>query len=165
MGFRLRRQAISRRTEEGGLYTENGTPDPILQTVPGLDATLNKSFYSQQPARDSEGGPQTVAPRLVSIKEKNPPSVEKEIILSEDEIIIGSDANQANLVLNFPDISPAHTTLLKSSRGSVTIADLGSETGTWVNYAPVSSAGVILHNGDLVQIGKFSFRYHIGRLG
>jgi pSer/pThr/pTyr-binding forkhead associated (FHA) protein len=46
----------------------------------------------------------------------------------------------------------------------VTIADLGSETGTWVNYAPVSKAGILLHNGDLVQIGNLTFRYKIGSI-
>jgi pSer/pThr/pTyr-binding forkhead associated (FHA) protein len=46
----------------------------------------------------------------------------------------------------------------------VTIADLGSEAGTWVNYTPVSSRGLVLNNGDLVQIGSLTFRYQIGRI-
>jgi len=51
---------------------------------------------------------------------------------------------------------------VRSERGSVAIAELGSDSGTWVNYAPVSGAGVLLHNSDLVQIGSLTFRYKIG---
>jgi hypothetical protein len=31
-----------------------------------------------------------------------------------------------------------------------------------VNFAPVSSKGTVLNNGDIVQIGKLNFRYQIG---
>ncbi len=61
-----------------------------------------------------------------------------------------------------PLSQPQHALLVRSERGSVTLADLGSDSGTWVNYAPVSGAGVLLHNGDLVQIGSLTFRYKIG---
>ena len=164
VGFRLRRQILQSRANESGLFTEDGTPDPMMQSVPGLDGIFDENFYSQGAARDIEHDPMDSAPRLISIVEKNPAGIIKEIVIAENEVIVGSDESQANLVLELPDISPVHTSLKKNARGSVTIADLGSETGTWVNYAPVSSAGVILYNGDLVQIGKLSFRYRIGKL-
>lgn len=165
VGWRLRRQIIRRRSAEGSPLYEDGTPDPMMQSIPGLDAAFNEDIYTRQPNGDIEHDPEDIAPRLINIAGKNPPGLDKEIILTESELVIGSDASQAHLVLDFPSISPVHTSLKKSSRGSVTIADLGSETGTWINYAPVSSAGIILHHGDLVQIGKLSFRYRIGKLG
>ena len=51
---------------------------------------------------------------------------------------------------------------MRLESGAVRLADLGSESGTWVNFAPVSSKGVILNNGDLVRIGELDFRYQIG---
>lgn len=164
VGWRLRRQIISRRAEEGVALYEDGTPDPIIQSVPGLDSSIDERIYSRQSSGDIERDPVDIAPRLVNIASKNPSGLDQEIILTENELIIGSDASQAQLVLEFPFISPMHASLKKSSRGSVSIADLGSESGTWVNYAPVSSAGVLLHNDDLVQIGKLFYRYRIGKL-
>jgi pSer/pThr/pTyr-binding forkhead associated (FHA) protein len=66
------------------------------------------------------------------------------------------------IVISSHSVSPKHAVLIRSEGGSVRLADLGSESGTWVNFAPVSSKGAILNHGDLVQIGKLSFRYQIG---
>ncbi len=49
--------------------------------------------------------------------------------------------------------------------GAVIISDLGSVAGTWVNYTPISSTGVRLEDGDLVRIGKMSFRFQAAQGG
>jgi len=43
------------------------------------------------------------------------------------------------------------------------VADLGSEAGTWVNYAPVSAEGSQLRHGDLLHIGRVAFRFLLNR--
>ena len=165
VGFRLRRQSIAAREAAGESIFGEGTPDPILQSVPGLN-TIDDLIYGSSNRNEAEIDPRDAAPRLLLV-EKQAGAAElnfKKIILEDEETIIGSDEESANYVIASHAISPAHALITRSKRGSVTIADLGSEYGTWVNYAPISKAGVLLHNGDLVQIGKLKFRYSIGKM-
>lgn len=164
-GLRLRKRWIAIRKARGGFETEGGMQDPLLQSVPGLGSTIDTDYYSQQAKRSASGeSAQDSAPRLIWAGKESAPAGLKEIILDKAEIIIGSDAQQAAVVIAAPAISPQHASLKRSERGSVTIADLGSESGTWVNYAPVSKAGILLHNEDLVQFGDLHFRYKIGSI-
>ena len=167
VGFRLRRQSIAAREAEGISIFGDGAPDPITQSVPGLNASIDDIYYASAARRNgAEPNPQDAAPRLLLVEKQQAATNQtiKEIILEEEETIIGSDATLANFILESPAVSPQHALIIKNIRGSVTIADLGSEYGTWVNYAPISRAGVLLHNGDLVQIGKLIFRYSIGKM-
>ena len=79
-------------------------------------------------------------------------------------MIIGSDQSQSTIAIRSEGVSTQHACLVRHESGAVTIADLGSESGTWVNYAPVSSKGLVLNDGDLVQIGSMAFRYRISRV-
>ncbi len=84
--------------------------------------------------------------------------------LTQQGIIIGSDPSQSTISVQAEGVSTQHTCLVRNDSGAVTISDLGSEAGTWVNYAPVSSRGLVLNDGDLVQIGSLTFRYRISRI-
>jgi len=101
-------------------------------------------------------------PQLIWVGEGPPPFASGSIQITTGTLKIGSDAERAEIVLTHPSISPLHAELVRSESGSVRLADLGSETGTWVNFAPVSTKGTTLNQGDLVQIGKLCFRYKIG---
>jgi hypothetical protein len=164
-GLRLRRRLMDnrRKQEEAGF---DGIDDPMLQSVPGLGSALETDYYSGSDRRQNSASanPIDVAPRLIWAGNTPAPAGMREIILEKQETIIGSEGTQAGVVLPDPSVSPQHTLLLKNERGSVKIADLGSESGTWVNYGPVSSAGLLLHNGDLVRIGSLTFRYKIGKI-
>ena len=164
-GLRLRRRLMEnrRKQDEAGF---DGIDDPMLQSVPGLGSALETDYYSGTNRRQNtaSANPIDVAPRLIWAGNSPAPAGMREIILEKQETIIGSDSVQAGVVLPDPSVSPQHTLLLKNERGSVKIADLGSESGTWVNYGPVSSAGLLLHNGDLIRIGSLTFRYKIGKI-
>jgi pSer/pThr/pTyr-binding forkhead associated (FHA) protein len=82
--------------------------------------------------------------------------------IDHQEIIIGS-ANDANIVLTEDSVSPHHARLNQVEE-LYQIADLGTEAGTWVNYAPVSTEGSALNDGDLIHIGRVAFRF-FNRLG
>jgi pSer/pThr/pTyr-binding forkhead associated (FHA) protein len=43
----------------------------------------------------------------------------------------------------------------------IILSDLGSESGTWVNYAPVSGKGTVLQNNDLIHIGEVAYRFEL----
>jgi len=77
------------------------------------------------------------------------------------EVLVGSDPQQAQIVINASSVDAVHAALRSAEEGAPLLADMGSKAGTWVNYAPVSSKGTVLYNGDLVQIGKALFRYEL----
>lgn len=163
IGLRLRRQLIAARMVRAAGFSTDAALDPLLQSVPGLRASLADDYYtSQTESNSSAGDTQNKAPRLLWAGKTEPVNGLRMITLENAETIIGSDADQATIVLDSPSINPQHAILVKSERGSVKAVDLNSENGTWVNYAPISSAGVLLHNGDIIQFGKFTFRYQIG---
>ena len=95
-------------------------------------------------------------PCLVLQEEDVPSTV---IPLDGEDITLGSDHNQATIFLDSPSIDPLHSRITRDENGSTWISDLGSVAGTWVNYTPVSRNGVRLEAGDLIQIGKLTFRF------
>ena len=79
--------------------------------------------------------------------------------IDQDQILIGGAKNCA-LVLEEESVSPQHARLTRVD-GTFQVADLGSEAGTWVNYAPVSAEGSTLRDGDLLHIGRVAFRFFV----
>jgi hypothetical protein len=148
------------RAQASSLESELGTHvDPLLQSVPGLttQAPIDEMYDYQGP----EDEIREVAPYLKQVG--NAPQTIQEVLLVPDgETIIGSDPQSASILLPHPSVSLQHSRLQKNPIGNVTIADLHSDIGTWVNYAPISPAGTVLKNGDLIKIGEFTFRYYLG---
>jgi pSer/pThr/pTyr-binding forkhead associated (FHA) protein len=99
------------------------------------------------------------SPRLVLQGEGSPAVIPLEV----DELTLGSDRRQAQIWLDSPSIDPLHARINLDESGAVIISDLGSVAGTWVNYTPISSTGVRLEDGDLVRIGKMSFRFQVAQ--
>ena len=77
--------------------------------------------------------------------------------IDQDQILIGAD-KQCSLILDEESVSPQHARLTRVD-SAYQVADLGSEAGTWVNYAPVSAEGSLLRDGDLLHIGRVAFRF------
>lgn len=78
--------------------------------------------------------------------------------LMSDELSIGSDAGN-EVVINEESVSPRHARLAQTTDTEFLVTDLGTEAGTWVNYAPVSLEGSHLRDGDLLHIGRVAFRF------
>src|SRR5947209_3193565 len=76
------------------------------------------------------------------------------IALSKPVCVAGARA-RVSLPLNSPQISRAHALFVADSDG-VYVRDLASLNGVSVNDSPVREA--VLHNGDTVRMGPFSFR-------
>jgi hypothetical protein len=148
------------RAQVSALDDEVGSlVDPLLQTVPGLTAegpVVDDYGYQAPKATIQEA-----APFLKQVG-KTPQAIQGRFIVPDGETTIGSDPQSANLLLAHPSVSQTHSRLQKIPSGSVTIADLRSTSGTWVNYAPISTVGTVLKNGDLIKIGEFTFRYYLG---
>ncbi len=85
----------------------------------------------------------------------------QEIALSGEEVSFGSERKKVDIVLTHNTVSAVHARIFKDSEGNFRVADLGSNAGTWVNYAPVSSHGARLEHGDLVQFGRVSYIFEV----
>jgi pSer/pThr/pTyr-binding forkhead associated (FHA) protein len=96
-------------------------------------------------------------PRL--IEPGSTPEQTREILLSQSEFLIGRGAD-CDLRLRAPRVSRHHC-LLRTQAGGVTLADLGSSNGTFLNGQRVTSQAA-LKSGDLVQVGDFSFIVELG---
>ncbi|MDO9546341.1 MAG: FHA domain-containing protein [Pelolinea sp.] len=158
-GERVRRR-IELRAHMPPDEIASGPPvDPLLQSVPGLtsDEPVGTSYTYSAPA----AGEHEPSPYLKQVG-KAPLSVERNFDISDGEHIIGSDPQSASILLEHPSVNQRHARLQKNPAGSVAIADLRSDTGTWVNYTPISTSGIVLKDGDLVKIGDFTFRYYLG---
>jgi hypothetical protein len=81
------------------------------------------------------------------------------ISISAAEVTLGSDPNQSILVIDDLSVGGLHARLTRLEEGGFKISDEGSVAGTWVNYTPVTGEGVVLVHGDLIHIGRLSFRF------
>ena len=138
------------------------TIDPLIQSISGLtSAEPEGAADAYRTPIYSTADELVPTPFLRQVGDK-PAIIKGKMEISEDERIIGSDPKQASIILTHPSVSPRHARVQKNPSGNVTIADLRSDSGTWINYTPISGAGTVLKNGDLVKIGEFSFRYYLG---
>ncbi len=108
--------------------------------------------------------PQGNAPaRLMRLAESGHVQPGSAVPLGLAEITIGRDAKRAAYVLESPSVSGLHARLCQSPEGQFTLYDAGSVSGTWVNYHAVGEDGVLLQHGDVVQIGRETFRFELNR--
>jgi hypothetical protein len=161
--LRLRRRRLA-ALENPDTYFDEGNLDPLLQTIPGLGNGREASDQVAAAENVLKSAGDDVPPCLVWAGETPAPFKDGKICIDRKELIIGSDPNQSGFPIQAEGVSTQHACLVRHEGGAVIIADLGSEAGTWVNYTPVSSRGLVLNNGDLVQIGSLTFRYQIGRI-
>jgi ABC-2 type transport system ATP-binding protein len=69
------------------------------------------------------------------------------------QLVVGRDRATADLLLeDDTDVSRRHATFSPSGEG-LTVQDLGSTNGTFVNGARIGAGAVVLSSGDQVQIG------------
>jgi hypothetical protein len=160
--LQLRKRRLASLEDSTNTF-ERTNLDPLTQSVPGLSSTEYESDRAMNSDNSLVLGAEEVPPCLVWQGPKPSPVKDDMICVDRVEVVIGSDPDQCSFSIQAKGVSPQHARLLRQESGAVTIADLGSEEGTWVNYAPISGAGMVLNNGDLVQIGSLTFRYQIGR--
>jgi hypothetical protein len=136
-----------RDTAPGGRKA-NWTP-AILQTASWPTPSWPRSTPPAAPAR------------LVALDENEQPITGGIISLSRQELTLGSDPRRATQVLDSPTVDGLHARLYRTEENLFYLADQNSIAGTWVNYAPVTALGARLEHGDLIHIGKVSFRFEL----
>ena len=83
----------------------------------------------------------------------------REIPLTGDQFLIGRD-DDCDLRLHVSEISRHHC-LIHTAPDEVTITDLGSSNGTYVNGARVLSQ-TVLHTGDEIRLGPCNYVIDLG---
>ncbi|MFC2053071.1 FHA domain-containing protein [Chloroflexota bacterium] len=135
--------------------------DPVTQPVTDDSISPSQRFSILASRLKWSKGP--VSPQayalltVLSDSEDNTASTPIPIIT--DDLPIGSDPNQAILVLDDPSIEELHAHLRHSEDGTFRLADEDTIAGTWINYTPVSKEGTKLEHGDLIHIGRVGFRF------
>lgn len=127
--------------------------DPVTQPV---EIRQEHSLTRRPSIAGAQGDDQSDSGACLILQGEGSPA---RIPLNDDDITLGSDRKQASVFLDSSSIDPLHARITCDAEGVMYIRDLGSVAGTWVNYTPISATGVRLENGDLIQIGKMSFRF------
>jgi hypothetical protein len=82
----------------------------------------------------------------------------KAISITHSQTAFGSDPERVEQVLDGEDISRLHARL-REKDGTFWLNDVGSDGGTWVNYAPIGREPVQIFPGDLIHFGIQGFRF------
>lgn len=75
-----------------------------------------------------------------------------EVTLSKDKVILGSGEN-CDITLDHPSISHYHAMLIVNADSSITVMDLESSNGTFINGVKVASKSTFF-DGDTITFGK-----------
>ncbi len=132
--------------------------EPVGPAVRHRPAWMNRLQRSQHRA-----SPKAIA-YLSRLSEADQEQDSTPIPVEAEEVMLGSDPVRSSLAIDDPSIEPMHACM---RREGVTyrLSDQGSVAGTWVNYTPVSSEGVLLEHADIIHIGRVGFRFTLRQPG
>ena len=102
---------------------------------------------------------------LSRTSEGSPVSADTPIPITADEVTLGSDPNLAMLVLSDPSVDGLHARLIRTEEGIFYLFDQDSTAGSWVNYALAGPEGTPLSHGDVIHLGRVSFRFTLQQPG
>ena len=77
-----------------------------------------------------------------------------------DEVTLGCDPRQADLVIADPSIEGLHARIQHEGKSFI-ITDAGSVAGTWVNFAKIPPQGTRLEHADIIHLGQVGFRFNL----
>ena len=154
---------LNQRRHNPRLATAGAEPALTFSEDPLTQQVFAPAESSQVSETDSIYEPLQLIPQLVllSSDSSKEPLKGSAIQLVAIDTTIGSDPAQVNLFLDDPSISPVHARIHRTSQGTLILADMGSERGTLVNYAPISKKGTVLQNNDLIHFGEVAYRYEL----
>ncbi len=158
LGGRLRPKAL--RVSQ----TRRQKVDVVTQPVPGSEDFLGESHHSswadrlQKQHRSAQ--PKALA-LLYRIGDTGGVVDSAPFAMISQELLIGTEANWAGLVLHDSSVEKRHARLVRETDGCFHLHDEGSISGTWINYTPVSKNGAGVEHGDIIHIGKVGFRFNL----
>jgi hypothetical protein len=147
LGVILASGRIRRRTRSAG---RDARHDPLTQPVQSETVRRKPRLPWSRLSKQPEA-------YLVRLKEDGQSLTAPPIPVITPEMTFGSDPIQATRILDDPSVSPLHARL-KEENGEYILSDEKSIAGTWVNYEPLTAPRRLQH-GDVLQIGRLSYRF------
>ncbi len=133
-------------------------PANPIQKAPGDQPGIHLPGWINRRQKPSQQPASKPYASLLPLQEAEQAGLNQPILLTSDDLRIGRDASQVDYFLDDPCIDPLHTELKKEAQ-SYRIFDRNSTAGTWVNYELVPGEGKLLEHGDIIHIGRISFRF------
>lgn len=135
-------------------------PEPIqASSSPDNEANLRRrsSWVNriQWPQRHTPPQPFAILTRVAEADDLPPIAP---IPLTTHEVIFGSDPQQTTITLSDSSVDAIHARLVHQEEGTFFLFDENSTAGTWINYSLIPKEGAQLQHGDLIHIGKETFR-------
>jgi hypothetical protein len=137
--------------------------DPVTQPVKAANEPPSSPKASKNPfpwLRRKAPPPPAYLVRLTSDLQPSPGS--DPIALSAPEMTFGADPTQATNVLGDACIAPLHARIVRNGKEFL-LSDNNSVAGTWLNYESIPQEGRILAHGDVVNFGKLTYRFVLGK--
>jgi hypothetical protein len=110
------------------------------------------------PARRAQLGLARAGEKVEAVLEPLQPDAQP-ITLTGQDMEMGRDPSLAAYPLNDPSVDGLHARIVRHADGTYVLRDLGSRSGTWVNYRPVAAHGQPLQEGDVIHFGRQAFRF------
>ncbi len=148
-GYRPR---ISRRKELAD-QTEQVASAPVKR-----DDRKKRNWMSFLPWLKRGQEPNPALAVLIPLVGFDEPTIPVPLQITSEEVYLGSDPHNADLVIADPSINGVHACIQKSGDVFV-ISDNGSGSGTWVNYEQVMAPGKPLAHMDIIHLGQVGFRF------
>lgn len=158
----LKKMGVELPKDEGTAEVQSGGPSPEPAVDPNIcqfcgqrkDPATGRCACTIDASVGSQMAPRTGQPRLVGLQGVYAGRV---FDLAADSITVGRDPSNMIALTEDTAVSRMHAQIMKSS-GAVTITDIGSSNGTFVNGMRITSPHPLM-NGDELQIGGSKFRF------
>ncbi len=144
--------------------------DPVTQPVKIITASQvrarppSKSWIERIPWLKRKEKPLPVMAHLLPLVGSDEPTLPAPLQITVEDVILGSDPHQVDLVIIDPSIEGVHARIHHEA-GSFLITDAGTVAGTWVNYNQVGPQGMYLENADIIHLGIVGFRFKLSEPG
>jgi len=128
------------------------TPDSIIQ----------KLRPSKEDSTASEPESNILSFRLIPINDISQQLFPEPIKVGKSEILLGNNPSGEIIHIDHFSIIKEHSRITIHPDGEFKITDLGSISGTWINFQQIRSAKPqILKDGVIINIGEASFRFQV----
>ena len=144
--------------------------DPVTQPVkiapssPGRVKLPSKGWRERLPWLKRKEEPIPAMAYLIPLVGSDEPTLPAPLQITIDDVTLGSDPHQANLVIADPSIEMVHARIHHVDK-TFLITDAGSVAGTWVNYEQVTPQGTYLEHMDIIHLGGIGFRFKLSEPG
>jgi hypothetical protein len=123
---------------------------------------VRKILPRQIPQTATDHSEQIRLSKLIAIGEISQQLFPEPIKINQKSITLGSNPPENGVKIYHHSVIKRHAQIDFNKDGNWQIQDLGSTSGTWINYNQIiGSEAQILKDGDIIHIGEAVFRFQV----